>query len=199
MLEELFIAVNLAAASASPVFLPDAITNKESHGEYLFYAAADAANGIDQYSAGKINAHKLKVSFVVDVSFESDTRRVALSEIADAKKRMATGARYDDLRDDIAMEGPGSFLDSFDSRVVILPIDSGENWASWIYGSMHQATGPASIAVWYQAVEGDRTLSINAFSVSDDYTLEELVEHWQSLVDRYRDIPMQVFTGAPVD
>jgi len=55
------------------------------------------------------------------------------------------------------------------------------------------------LSIRYQAVEEDRTLTINAYSVSDDYTLEELMEHWQSLVDQYSDIPMQVFSGAPVE
>lgn len=199
MLEELFIALNLAANATNPALLPDVITAKESHGQYLFYAAADKAHGIDEFSPDKINANLLKVSFTVDVSFEVDTRRVAMSEIDDVKSRLAQGEQYERVRENVEMDGPGSFLDAFDSRIVLLPIDSGENWASWIYGSQHSPKMPASVSVWYQAVEGERTLSINAYSISDDYTLEEIVEHWQSLVDKYQDIPKQVFSGAPVD
>jgi len=199
MLEDLFVALNLAVSASEPALVPDVFTGKESHGQYLFYAAADKAHGIDEFSPDKINANRLKVSFSVDVSFEQDTRKVALSEISDVRTRLDNGERYENVRDEVEMEGPGSLLDAFDSRIVLLPIDAGENWASWIYGAQHSARMPASLSLWYQAVEGDRVLSINAYSISDDYTLEELMEHWQTLVENYRDIPMQVFTGAPVE
>lgn len=199
MLDELFIALNLAANAGNPAHLPDVISVREARGEYLFYAAADKAHGIDELSPGKINANTLKVSFTVDVSFEADTRRVAMAEIADVNSRLAQGEQYDRYREEVEMEGPGSFLDAFDSRVVLLPIESGENWASWIYGSQHNPSQSASFNVWYQAVNGERTMSINAYSISDDYTLEEIMEHWQGLVDKYSDMPMQVFSGAPRD
>jgi len=199
MIDELFIALNLAVSAANPALVPDVFTVKESHGQYLFYAAADKKHGIDEFSPNKINANLLKVSFTVDVSFEEDTHRVATSDIADATARIAQGEEYERFRENVEMEGPGSFLDAFGASIVFLPISSGENWASWIYAAKHSASAPASLSLWYQSIEGDRTLSINAYSISDDYTLEELIEHWQTLVEDYRDIPMTVFTGSPVD
>ncbi|MFK8083501.1 MAG: hypothetical protein AB8B97_24740 [Granulosicoccus sp.] len=85
MLDELFIALSLAGNAGNPALLPDIITMKEPHGEYLFYAAADEAHGIDPTEPEKINANLLKVSFIVDVSFQEDTRRVALADIDDVK------------------------------------------------------------------------------------------------------------------
>ena len=199
MFDDLFIALNLAATAANPALLPDVISVRESQGQYLFYAAADKAHGIDELSPEKINANTLQVSFTVDVNYEEGIRRVAQSDIDDVKSRLAQGEQYERFREDVEMDGPGSFLDAFDSNIVLLPIESGENWASWIYGAKHRQNMPASLSVWYQAVEGERTLSINAYSISNDYTLEEIVEHWQSLVDKYRDMPMRVFAGAPVD
>lgn len=199
MLDELFIALNLAATAANPALVPDVFTVKESHGQYLFYAAADNKHGIDEFSSDKINANKLKVSFTVDVSFEADTRRVAMADIADVTARIAQGEQYERFRENVEMEGPGSFLDAFDARIVFLPISAGDNWASWIHGAQHSSNTPASLSIWFQMVEAERTLSINAYSISDDYSLEELMEHWQTLVDQYRDIPMQEFTGSPVD
>jgi len=80
MLDELFIALSLAANAANPAHLPDVITQEESYGQYFFYVAADKAHGIDQFSTDKINAQTLKVRFTVDLSFHPDTRKVALAE-----------------------------------------------------------------------------------------------------------------------
>lgn len=199
MLNDLFVALNLAATAANPAFLPDIISVRESQGQYLFYAAADKAHGVDELSPKKINANTLRVSFTVDVNFEDGIRSVALSEISDVKNRLANGEQYERYRENIGMEGPGSLLDAFEAKVVLLPIESGDNWASWIYGAKLSANQPPSLSVWYQAVEDERTLTVNAYSISDDYSLEEIVEHWQGLVDKYKEMPMQVFTGAPVD
>lgn len=198
MIEELFVALNLAANSVNPVLVPDVFSTGHSHGQYVFYAAADKAHGIDEQSPKKINENTMKVSFIVDVSFEEDTFNVATAEIEDVKSRLARGSKYEQFRENIQMNGPGGFLDVLEAPIVLLPIEAGDNWASWIYGSQHLNAEP-SLRVSFQAVEGNRTVSIKAYSVSDDFTLEEIIEHWQTLVDKYRDMPMKIFTGSPVE
>ncbi|MFK7889456.1 MAG: hypothetical protein AB8B63_01475 [Granulosicoccus sp.] len=89
---------------------------------------------------------------------------------------------------------PVSTIDLTPSLCDLASVDIDEV-APWLEG---ESLVP-SLSIHYQAVEAERTLSINAYTISDDYTLEELMEHWQTLVDKYRDIPMQVFTGASVD
>jgi len=197
MHDDLFIALDLAANAENPAQVPDIDSVRDSNGEYLFYAAADKAHGISQSDPEKLGPNR-KIIFMVEVSFEEDIQRVAKAEIDVAKTRLSVKyGGYEHHREDVEMDGPGSFLDAFESNPVLLPIEAGENWASWIYGIQVGNSEP-SLRVTYQAVEGDRTLSIYAYSQSDDFTLEEIIEHWQSLVDKYRDMPMRVFTGAPV-
>ncbi|MFK8083500.1 MAG: hypothetical protein AB8B97_24735, partial [Granulosicoccus sp.] len=72
---------------------------------------------------------------------------------------MAEGEQYERYRDQVEMGGPDSFLDAFETNLVFLPIESGESWASWIYAAKHNANLPASLSIYYQAVEAERTLS----------------------------------------
>lgn len=198
MLDELFVALDLDADATNPVLMPDVFSTGHSHGEYLFYAAADKLHGIDELSPNKINENTMKASFYVEVSFQADTHGVASHEIEQAKTFLARGESYESVRERVEMDGPASFLEAFDQEIVFLPIEAGENWASWVLAD-GIGSGDPSLRVRHQAVEGERTLTIQAYLTSDDFTLADMLEHWQTLVDKYRHIPMRVFTGSPVE
>ena len=201
MLGELIVVLNLAATATEPALLPDVISKREPQGEYLFYVAADKAHGIDVEAPNKVDGNEARLVFTVDVSFEENQRHIALDEMETTREIEARGERYSRFQQNIESHSASEMLEGFDAYdppIVWLPIDSGEQWASWLYVSRHNESRPASMVLRYQAVQEDRTLTVRAITQGDDYTVEEMMAHWQTLVEAYRDMPMQRFSGAEV-
>ena len=76
------------------------------------------------------------------------------------------------------------------SRGAYLPIASGPGWASWIDASEYK-DGLTVIGVRFKRVKDNKVLQINgANSGRADLTIGEFIRHWESLVEKYSQIPL---------
>lgn len=210
MLPELVIVFSLPPTGLEPQQIPELFTNRESNGEYFYHVEAAAGDmSIDE--PGKVNAVWTEDyvedglgRFEVSVNFNPRYYDFALDQLQDNARqpRLRNPGNYfdDGDRQHIGEKSATDAMAMYDTvEPVWLPIARGENWGSWM--ELHYRTHEdyAYMSVVYNKVDQGRVIDIRGIVYHEETTINEFIDHWQSLIDRYADIPMNRFTGAPVD
>ena len=216
---DLFVAINIAATSNNPLLSEEVFTAHDPLGEYVFYAASDkrATDNRSDEELGilesfrlkkklnnpRINLNKAKFLFEVSVYFEEDAYRVASEEIKemqlDGGDTYALVDGYLNIDKLTVKKYFSKYFPEMNSYMV--KGGAGDNWASWINFYKPEAIGGSagsehSMNFWYKKIEGKRTLEITAFCKSDDCVIGDMHKHWTSLVEAYKNMPMNHFKGA---
>lgn len=210
MLPELFIVFTMAPSAQEPKLLHDVFTNRESTGEYFYHVEA-ASGDMSAEEPGKVSGNWPEDfvedglgGFEVSVNFEPSYVKFAQDQLVDNARipRLKIPGNYFDTGDRqyIGEKSATDAMAMYDTREPVwIPIARGDNWGSWM--ELHYRSGEdyAYMSAVYNKVEEGRVIDIRGSLFHEESTVNEFVDHWQSLIERYENIPMNRFSGAPVE
>ena len=208
MLPELLVVFTLPTPDATPA-LADQIHNDDiSSAEYYLHVEAtqnimspenpeviDAGWGAKEYQDEGMGLLEVYVQFGdsgLDLASKS-IERAGISKASGEALTYATEKHYiEDMNAD-------ELMDRYDvEQGARILVSHERNSAMWVEALRvgRKANDFATLTVLYRQVDGDRALTIRSIVLYEDASVDELIKQVESVVERYRDLPMRTYTGA---
>lgn len=195
MLPELVILLNLTANSTDVKLADELYAFREPRAEYFYYAASDEKSQIGKEGKTLIDHNNLSLNFEVTVTYMDDSLSIARSDINAIST--STGDNWQMVESLITSKTADEILALYQrDKGFRLPIESGENHASYLELFSWPGDSVAGFFFNFQAIKGDQLTVVRGYSKDPELTVGDVHAHWQTLVDTYRDLPAQQFEGA---
>ena len=173
--------------------------DRDPYGEYVLYAAGDAGSITD----GRISIRNYRYLSEVRVTFEEDLVSDGLSDIQWCEQDFAEqGEAF--IREiwpswqavSLSQVADAIFPPGEDFVMARSVLFVTKDQAAWLEVTRVEADLPAEMALTFCRVEQDRLLEIKSVLKDADVPVRLITDHWQGLVDRFKELPYGKLSGA---
>lgn len=186
---DLFVAFHMALSGESGGSVEDIYSYREGDGEQIYYAAADRSRGVDPRDSSKIDANKKLVWFEVALVSDQASIEVAKDQVSSYSNSGGDSYEVVDSVLTISDKTASDAMAIYRSRGmsgVVLPlekhIDSGVAWLE--LQDRYDGSG-ANAIFHYRKIRNEVCLKIIGSISSEDHSIAQVYNHWQSLVTEY--------------
>ena len=189
-----FVACDIEPEGEPPASVEDVFTRREPFGEYLFHAAGDQ-NSRDSTDPRKIDGSVQRAGLEVCISPEPSTVELAGTDVEYVRDLGEDGDRY---RPSVhGSRTPDGVMALYGGTGgVLLPIDHGNRWASWVDASRYSMTSKTLLRVVHKRLDGEGVVEILGYARGEAVIVEDLVAGWRELMARYGNMSMRPLSGA---
>lgn len=174
--------------------------DREPYGEYILCAGTNPEAVSEE---GKASILSYRYLAEARVTFEEDLLTEAQADIdwcqQDAAEQGDAFVKevwpsWQDVS--LAVVANSIFPQGQDFVIAKSVLAAGEDAASWLEVTRIEADMPAEMALTFCRIEQDRLLEVKAVLKDADMPVYLLAEFWQSLVERFAELPYQKLSGA---
>jgi len=195
VLPELLVLINLTANSTDVELAENLYTAREPSAEYFFYAASDTNSLFEYEGKSLIDMNAVGVNFEVNVTYEAAIKDIVLSDIDFFKSN--TGDDWNMIEPIVESKTADEVMQLFKAPDGFrIPAEVGEDYLSYVEFFSFPAISKKGFFFHYRKIVDSQVLTITGYCADPEITVGDVHQHWVGLVDQYKDVPLQQFTGA---
>ncbi len=206
----MFIAYNIPPDSKNPALAEDIFSDKEPYGDYFYYVACDdeavvqtggqqsslASRDSDEnacINGARVHESTCVVLHEVSVAFQKESLSYAQSVIDD--ELSDSYDNFNNIRgplqaDSMSVKEFMALTPQFPK--IQLQLANGDDWAAFV---VFEQSDINALFLFLKVSDG-RAIKVLTRCTSIEHNIGELIEPWGELVEKYKDMPLTVFSGA---